>query len=113
MFVPHTPHGELARRMKEKEVMTHQGLNIRFEIVEKSKVSLEHKLRRSSPLERRKMWLVKLFSMPNVRVSLIHWCVRIVERISASILESQVKMDSHGEGSTLPIESQQMITNQP
>ena len=39
LFVPHTPHGELARRMKEKEVMNNQGLNIRFMIVAKSGVS--------------------------------------------------------------------------
>ena len=49
MFVPHTPHGELARRMKEKEVMNNQGRNIRFMIVEKSGVSLEQKLRKSNP----------------------------------------------------------------
>ena len=49
LFVPHTPRGELARRMKEKEVMNNQGRNIRFKIVEKSGVSLEQKLRKSNP----------------------------------------------------------------
>ena len=49
LFVPHTPHGELAKRMKEKEVMNNQGRNIRFKIVEKSGVSLEQKLRKSNP----------------------------------------------------------------
>ena len=49
LFVPHTPHGELARRMKEKEVLNNQGRNIRFKIIEKSGVTLEQKLRRSNP----------------------------------------------------------------
>ena len=49
LFVPHTPRGELARRMKEKEEMNNQGRTIRFKIVEKSGVSLEQKLRKSNP----------------------------------------------------------------
>ena len=36
MFVPHTPRGELARRIKEKEAQNNQGRKIRFKIVEKS-----------------------------------------------------------------------------
>ena len=49
LFVPHTPHGELARRMKEMEVLNNQGRSIRFKIIEKSGVTLEQKLRRSNP----------------------------------------------------------------
>ena len=49
LFVPHTPRGELARRMKEKEAHNNQGRNIRFKIIEKSGVTLENKLRKSNP----------------------------------------------------------------
>ena len=49
VFVPHTPHGELARRIKEKEAQNNQGRKIRFKIVEKSGITLEQKLRRSNP----------------------------------------------------------------
>ena len=49
LFVPHTPHGELARRIKEKEAQNNQGRKIRFKIVEKSGITLEQKLRRSNP----------------------------------------------------------------
>ena len=49
LSVPHTPRGELARRIKEKEAQNNQGRKIRFKIVEKSGVTLEQKLRRSNP----------------------------------------------------------------
>ena len=49
LFVPHTPHGELAKRMKEMEAKNNQGREIRFKIVEKSGVTLEQILRRSNP----------------------------------------------------------------
>ena len=49
LFVLHTPRGELARRIKEKEAQNNQGRKIRFKIVEKSGVTLEQKLRRSNP----------------------------------------------------------------
>ena len=41
IFVPHTPNGELAKRMKEAEAQNHQGRKIRFKIVEKGGVTLE------------------------------------------------------------------------
>ena len=49
LFVPHTPGGLLARRMREKEAQNNQGRRIRFKIIEKSGVTLERKLRRSNP----------------------------------------------------------------
>ena len=49
LFVPHTPRGELARRMKEKEAQNNQGRKIRFKVVEKGGVTLEQKFRRSNP----------------------------------------------------------------
>ena len=47
--VPHTPNGELAKRMREVEAQNHQGRQIRFKIVEKGGVTLENLLRRSNP----------------------------------------------------------------
>ena len=49
LFVPHTPRGELARRMRMKEAQNNQGRRIRFRIVEKGGITLEQKLRRSNP----------------------------------------------------------------
>ena len=49
LFVPHTPGGELAKRMRETEAQNHQGRKIRFKIVEKGGVTLEKILRRSNP----------------------------------------------------------------
>ena len=49
LFIPHTPGGLLARRMREKEAQNNQGRKIRFKIVEKGGVTLDRKLRRSNP----------------------------------------------------------------
>ena len=49
LFVPHTPRGELAKKMKEKEAQNNQGRTIRFRIVEMGGITLEQKLRRSNP----------------------------------------------------------------
>ena len=49
LFVPHTPGGELAKRMRSAEAQNHQGRKIRFKIVEKGGVTLERMLRRSNP----------------------------------------------------------------
>jgi hypothetical protein len=49
LFVPYTPRGELAKRMREKEAQNNQGKRIRFRIVEKGGITLEQKLRRSNP----------------------------------------------------------------
>ena len=49
LFVPHTPGGELAKRMREAEAKNHQGRKIRFKIVEKGGITLENLLRRSNP----------------------------------------------------------------
>ena len=49
LFVPHTPKGELAKRIRELEAENRQGRSIRFKIIEKSGISLEQKLRRSNP----------------------------------------------------------------
>ena len=49
LFVPHTPRGELANRMRAKERENYQGRTIRFKIIEKGGVTLEKKLRRSNP----------------------------------------------------------------
>ena len=49
LFVPHTPNGELAKRIRRMEAENHQGRSIRFKIIEKSGISLEQKLRRSNP----------------------------------------------------------------
>ena len=48
-FVPHTPGGELARRMRPKEAENNQGRSVRFKIVEKGGRTLEQRLRRSDP----------------------------------------------------------------
>ena len=49
LFVPHTPNGELAKKMRGAEAQNHQGRRIRFKIVEKGGVTLENLLRRSNP----------------------------------------------------------------
>ena len=49
LFIPHTPGGLLARRMREKEADNNQGRRIRFKMIEKAGVTLERKLRRSNP----------------------------------------------------------------
>ena len=49
LFVPHTPRGELAKRMRTVEAQNNQGRKIRFKIVEKGGITLEQKLRRSNP----------------------------------------------------------------
>ena len=49
LFVPHTPGGELARRMRTKEAENNQGRRVRFKIVEKGGMTLEQRLRRSDP----------------------------------------------------------------
>ena len=49
LFVPHTPGGELVRRMKQKEGENNQGRQVRFKIVGKAGVTLEQKLRKSNP----------------------------------------------------------------
>ena len=49
MFVPHNPRGELAERMRAKEMEHNQGRKIRFKIIEKVGVTLEKKLKRSNP----------------------------------------------------------------
>ena len=48
LFVPHIPRGELAKRMRAKEMENNQGRKIRFKIIEKGGVTLEKKLRRSN-----------------------------------------------------------------
>ena len=49
LFNPHTPGGELAKRMRMKEAQNNQGRRIRFKIVEKGGITLEQLLRRSNP----------------------------------------------------------------
>ena len=49
LFVPHTPGGELVRRMKVKEAENNQGRKIRFKIIGKGGESFENKFRRSNP----------------------------------------------------------------
>ena len=49
LFVPHTPGGELEKRIREKEAQNNQGRKVRFKIVAKAGVTLEQKLRRSNP----------------------------------------------------------------
>ena len=49
LFVPHTPGGELANKIRAKEAENNQGRKIRFKVIEKGGVSLEQKLRRSNP----------------------------------------------------------------
>ena len=61
LFVPHTPRGELAKRMKEKEAQNNQGRTIRFRIVEKGGITLEQKLRRSNPWAKEKCGRPKCF----------------------------------------------------
>ena len=61
LFVPHTPGGELVRRMKEKEAENNQGRKIRFKIVGKGGVSLEQKFRRSNPWKGEKCGRPKCF----------------------------------------------------
>ena len=61
LFVPQTPRGELAKRMKEKEAQNNQGRKIRFRIVEKGGITLEQKLRRSNPWSKEKCGRPKCF----------------------------------------------------
>ena len=61
LFVPQTPRGELAKRMKEKEAQNNQGRTIRFRIVEKGGITLEQKKVKS--VVKREMWKAKMFSM--------------------------------------------------
>ena len=49
LFVPHTPGGQLAKMMRQKEAQNNQGRKIRFKIIEKGGVTLDQKLRRSDP----------------------------------------------------------------
>ena len=49
LFVPYTPKGELARKMRAKEAENNQGRKICFKIIEKGGVTLEQKLRKSDP----------------------------------------------------------------
>ena len=49
LFVPHTPRGELAKRMRQKEAQNNQGRIIRFKVVEKGGVNFENWIRRSNP----------------------------------------------------------------
>ena len=49
LFVPHTPGGELVKRMKKKEAENNQGRRVRFKIIGKGGVTLEQKLRKSDP----------------------------------------------------------------
>ena len=39
LFVPHTPNGELAKRIRRMEAENHQGRSIRFKIIEKSGIT--------------------------------------------------------------------------
>ena len=39
LFVPHTPKGELAKRIRKMEAENHQGRSIRFKIIEKSGIT--------------------------------------------------------------------------
>ena len=61
LFVPHTPRGELAKRMKEKEAQNNQGRSIRFRLVEKGGITLEQKLRRSNQWSKEKCGRLKCF----------------------------------------------------
>ena len=50
LFVPHTPRGELVKRMKKKETENNQGRKIRFKFVGKGGLTLERKLKKIKPL---------------------------------------------------------------
>ena len=49
LFIPHTPRGELAQKMRAKEAKNNQGRKIRFKIIEKGGVTFEQKLRKCNP----------------------------------------------------------------
>ena len=49
LFAPHTPGGELVKRMKKKEAENNQGRRVRFKIVGKGGLSLVDMLRKSNP----------------------------------------------------------------
>ena len=61
LFVPHTPRGELAKRMRKKEGENNQGRKIRFRIVEKGGITLELKLRTSNPWAKENCGRIKCF----------------------------------------------------
>ena len=61
LFVPHTPRGELAKRMRRKEGENNQGRKIRFRIVEKGGITLEQKLRRSNPWSKENCGRIRCF----------------------------------------------------
>ena len=46
----HTPGGQMAKLMRQKEAQNKQGRKIRFKIIEIGGVTLDQKLRRSDPL---------------------------------------------------------------
>ena len=45
LIVAHTPRGELAKRMREKETQNNQVQKIHFNVVERGGVTLEQKFR--------------------------------------------------------------------
>ena len=96
LFVPHTPRGELAKRMKEKEAQNNQGRSIRFRIVEKGGITLEQKLRRSNPWAGEKCGRPKCFPCRSERggncyresVTYTIWCEECGEEVATYIGES-------------------------
>ena len=96
LFVPHTPRGELAKKMKEKEAQNNQGRSIRFRIVEKGGITLEQKLRRSNPWAGEKCGRPKCFPCRSERggncyresVTYTIWCEECGEEVATYIGES-------------------------
>ena len=104
LFVPHTPGGELARRMRLKEAQNNQGRKIRFKIVEKSGITLEQKLRRSNPWAKENCGRPKCFSCSSggggncwrESVTYILWCDECGIEVAAYYGESGRNSYSRG-----------------
>ena len=104
LFVPHTPGGELARRMRLKEAQNNQGRKIRLKIIEKSGITLEQKLRRSNPWAKENCGRPKCFSCSSggggncwrESVTYILWCDECGIEVAAYYGESGRNSYSRG-----------------
>ena len=104
LFVPHTPRGELAKRMRMKEAQNNQGRRIRFKIVERSGITLEQKLRRSNPWSKENCGRQKCFPCSSggggncyrESVNYILWCDECGIEVAAYYGESGRNAFSRG-----------------
>ena len=63
LFAPHTPGGELVKRMKKKEAENNQGRRVRFKIVGKRRFIIGRNIEKVQPMERGEMWQATLLPL--------------------------------------------------